>query len=120
LGKYVTVDELYEDVKKHHPRIGYATIYRTLKLFKEYGLAFQRNFGDGPAKYEPVKFEGEHHDHLICLGCGRIIEFANDQIESWSHWVGRINSFNVIDHRLELSGYCSSCPEQERRASGLQ
>jgi Fur family ferric uptake transcriptional regulator len=119
LGKHVTVDELYESVKKHYPRIGYATIYRTLKLFKECGLAFERNFGDGRAKYEPVKFEGEHHDHLICLGCGKILEFANEQIESCSNQVARMNNFNVINHKLELYGYCSSCPEQKRHASGF-
>jgi Fur family ferric uptake transcriptional regulator len=109
LGQHVTVEELYEKIKTHHPRIGYATIYRTLKLFKESGLAFERNFGDGRTRYEPVKFEGEHHDHLICVGCGKIIEFANSQIESCSHQVARLNGFEVLNHKLELYGYCSSC-----------
>jgi Fur family ferric uptake transcriptional regulator len=109
LGQHVTVEDLYEKIKKQHPRIGYATIYRTLKLFKECGLAFERNFGDGRTRYEPVKFEGEHHDHLICLGCGKIIEFANNQIESCSHQVARLNGFEVVNHKLELYGYCTSC-----------
>jgi len=109
LGQHVTVEELYEKIKKHHPKIGYATIYRTLKLFKECGLAFERNFGDGRTRYEPVKFEGEHHDHLICVGCGKIIEFANNQIESCSQQVARLNGFEVLNHKLELYGYCSSC-----------
>ena len=109
LGQHVTVEDLYEKIKKQHPRIGYATIYRTLKLFKECGLAFERNFGDGRTRYEPVKFEGEHHDHLICLGCGKIIEFANNQIESCSNQVARLNGFEVVNHKLELYGYCPSC-----------
>ncbi|HXG30035.1 MAG TPA: transcriptional repressor [Thermodesulfobacteriota bacterium] len=111
LGQHVTVEDLYEKIKRSHPRIGYATIYRTLKLFKECGLAFERNFGDGRTRYEPVKFEGEHHDHLICVGCGKIIEFANNQIESCSKQVARLNGFEVVNHKLELYGYCSSCRE---------
>ena len=113
LGKHLTIDELYENVKKHHPRIGYATIYRTLKLFKECGLAFERNFGDGRAKYEPIKFEGEHHDHLICVGCGRIIEFANLRIEHYSREIARLNDFEVVNHKLELYGYCSACTRKK-------
>ena len=109
LGQHVTVEDLYEKIKKQHPRIGYATIYRTLKLFKECGLAFERNFGDGRTRYEPVKFEGEHHDHLICLGCGKIIEFANNQIDSCSNQVARLNGFEVVNLKLELYGYCTSC-----------
>jgi len=111
LGQHVTVEDLYEKIKRSHPRIGYATIYRTLKLFKECGLAFERNFGDGRTRYEPVKFEGEHHDHLICVGCGKIIEFANNQIESCSQQVAKLNGFEVVNHKLELYGYCSSCRE---------
>jgi len=119
LGQHITVDELYDRVKKSNPRIGYATIYRTLKLFKECGLAYERNFGDGKAKYEPVKFEGEHHDHLICLGCGKIIEFSNNQIESCSLQVARLNKFNVVNHKLELYGHCSSCNENNENKEGI-
>jgi Fur family ferric uptake transcriptional regulator len=108
-GHHVTVEELYEKVKKHYPRIGYATIYRTLKLFKKCGLAFERNFGDGRTRYELVKFEGEHHDHLICIGCGKIAEFENQRIEHYSKEVARLNDFEVTNHKLELYGYCSSC-----------
>jgi len=108
-GQHVTVEELYEKLKKQNPKIGYATVYRTLKLFKECRLAFERNFGDGRARYEPVKFEGEHHDHLICIGCGRIIEFANLRIEQYSRGVAKLNDFEVLNHKLELYGYCSSC-----------
>jgi len=116
LGQHVTVDELYESVKRHYPRIGYATIYRTLKLFKECGLAHERNFGNGKAKYEPVKFDGEHHDHLICLGCEKIIEFANNDMESYSLRVARMNKFDVVNHKIELYGYCSCCVNNKRAA----
>ena len=108
-GHHVTVEELYEKVKKRYPKIGYTTIYRTLRLFKDCDLAFERNFGDGRARYEPVKFEGEHHDHLICIGCGKITEFENRQVEYYSKEVARLNDFEVTNHKLELYGYCSSC-----------
>ncbi len=112
-GQHITVEELYEKVKKQNPKIGYATVYRTLKLFKECALAFERNFGDGKTRYEPVKFEGEHHDHLICIGCGRIIEFENPDIEHSSREVARLNDFKVINHKLELYGYCSTCTRKK-------
>lgn len=105
----MTAEELYERVKRLSPKIGYATIYRTLKLFKECALAFERNFGDGRTRYEPVKFEGEHHDHLICIGCGKIIEFEDQRIERYSREVAKLNNFKVTNHKVELYGYCSSC-----------
>jgi Fur family ferric uptake transcriptional regulator len=108
-GQHVTAEELYERVKRLSPKIGYATIYRTLKLFKECALAFERNFGDGRTRYEPVKFEGEHHDHLICIGCGKIIEFEDQRIERYSREVAKLNNFKVTNHKVELYGYCSSC-----------
>lgn len=113
-GHHITVEELYEKVKKEHHGIGYATVYRTLKLFKECGLAFERNFGDGRSRYEPVKFEGEHHDHLICVGCGKIVEFENRRIEHYTNEVARLNGFKVENHKLELYGYCNSCREEKR------
>src|SRR3989304_7658873 len=101
-GQHVTVEELYEKLKKQNPKIGYATVYRTLKLFKDRGLAFERNFGDGRTRYEPVKFEGEHHDHLICIECGKITEFKDRRIEHYSKEVARLNDFEVTNHKVEL------------------
>jgi len=108
-GLHVTVEELYERLRKLSPKIGYTTIYRTLKLFKECGLAFERNFGEGRTRYEPVKFEGEHHDHLICIGCGKITEFEDERIERYTREVARLNDFEIMNHKVELYGYCSSC-----------
>ncbi|MDA2920200.1 transcriptional repressor [Desulfobacterota bacterium AH_259_B03_O07] len=108
-GHHVTVKDLYESVRKYCPEIGYATIYRTLKLFKDCGLAFERNFGEGRTRYEPVKFEGEHHDHLICIGCGEITEFETQQIEYYSQEIAKLNDFDVTNYKLELYGYCSAC-----------
>ncbi len=113
-GCHMTSEELYEKVKKQNPRVGYSTVYRTLKLFKECGLAFERNFEDGRARYEPVKFDGEHHDHLICIGCGRIIEFVNPRIERYRRKVARLNDFEIVNCKLEIYGYCTYCTREKK------
>ncbi len=109
LPKHVTVEELYERVKSKDPRIGYATVYRTLKLFKDCGLAFERNFGDGSTRYEPVLFEGEHHDHIICMECNRIMEFRSPEIEDYIRKIAGQYNFRLRNHKLELYGTCSDC-----------
>src|SRR5580698_11364587 len=75
IGKHISAESLYAEVKKINPHVGYATIYRTLRLLKECELVYERHFDEGQARYEAV---GErHHDHFICERCGRIIEFEN-------------------------------------------
>src|SRR5687768_12712805 len=75
---HVSIDDLLSRVRKRNKRVGYATVYRTLRLLVDSGLAHQRQFGDGQARYEVA---GEHHDHLICTKCGLILEFEDDAIE---------------------------------------
>ncbi len=110
-GKHMTVEELYENIKKRHHKIGFATVYRTLKLFKESGIASERNFGDGKARYEPIRVVEEHHHHIICTKCGGVVEFANDEIEACLTQIAKLNGYDVIRHKLEVYGYCSSCKE---------
>ena len=85
-----------------------ATIYRTMKLLSESGLAHARNFGDGQTRYEPA-FGREHHDHLICTRCGAIIEFENDRIEQLQDVVAKKHGFRVTSHKMELYGLCKGC-----------
>jgi Fur family ferric uptake transcriptional regulator len=99
--------EILELTKKRHKSVGYATIYRTMKLMTECGLATEHRFGEGDhARYEP-NVEGEHHDHLICLACGKIMEFENDEIERLQDEVAQAFEFKVAWHRHEIYGYCS-------------
>jgi Fur family ferric uptake transcriptional regulator len=107
-GRHLSAEELYARVKKAHPGIGYATVYRTLKLLAEAGLAEERRFEDGFTRYEYKASDG-HHDHLICTGCGQIIEFENERIEELQQDVARKNRFKVQSHKLELYGLCSDC-----------
>lgn len=103
-----SAEEIYHLVRKSSPNIGPATVYRTLKLLREAGLATGMNVGDGLTRYEsPVR--RSHHDHLVCRRCGRIVEFENDQIEELQRRVAERHGFIVTDHRLELFGVCGSC-----------
>lgn len=112
-GRHLSAEELYLLVKKSNPGIGYATVYRTLKLLAEAGLADERRFEDGFTRYEYNASDG-HHDHLICTRCGKIIEFENERIEQLQQDVARKNRFKVQSHKLELYGLCSDCQGQRK------
>jgi Fur family ferric uptake transcriptional regulator len=105
-GGHLTIEEILERVKKVDPKIGYVTVYRMLRLLKECGLAHQWQFGDGHSRFEKAT---RHHDHLICLKCGKIIEFEEDQIESLQEKVSSQNHFKMVSHVHEIYGYCSRC-----------
>lgn len=101
---HISIDELLARVRKRNRKIGYATVYRTLKLLVEAGLAIQRQFGEGQARFEVA---GEHHDHLICAKCGLILEFEDDEIERLQDEIAkRLGDFKVIRHRHELYALC--------------
>ncbi len=105
--EHVTAEEMYRQLAKKDPHIGLATIYRTLNLFCEAGLAQARHFGS-QTQYDNVSHKG-HHDHLICTGCGKIIEFENCDIERLQEEVARRNGFTIQTHKLELYGLCAAC-----------
>ncbi|MEM9489292.1 MAG: transcriptional repressor [Myxococcota bacterium] len=116
---HISVDELLARVRKRNRKVGYATVYRTLKLLVDSGLAIQRQFGDGQARYE---VDGDHHDHLICTKCGLILEFEDREIEELQDRIAeRLGGFNVTRHRHELYGLCpkargisgGACPNDE-------
>ena len=108
-GGHLSIDELLERVKKNDARVGQATVYRTMKLLTRAGLAEARQFGDGHTRYEPALEATEHHDHLICTSCGKIVEFHNAQIESLQSRVASKHGFLVSHHKMELYGLCASC-----------
>jgi Fur family ferric uptake transcriptional regulator len=114
-GRHVSAEELYRRVKKTHGGVGYATVYRTLKLLAEAGLADERHFEDGFTRYE-YRSSGSHHDHLICTHCGLIIEFENERIEALQQDVARKNRFTVLNHKLELYGLCEACQGKKAHA----
>lgn len=98
-----TIDELFLRVKAVDPKIGYATVYRTIKLFEECNLASPRRFGDNQTRYEP-EVPGEHHDHMVCQACGAIIEFEDERIEELQERVAKELGFTLSDHKMVLFG----------------
>ena len=110
---HLSIEELLDRVRIEEPKIGYATVYRTLKLLKECGLAFERHFGDGVSRYE-VAWADEHHDHLICVECEKIVEFEDEAIEVLQHSVAEKLGFKLVRHKLELYGVCADCQAKAR------
>jgi Fur family ferric uptake transcriptional regulator len=107
-SRHISIEELYLKLRTKNPNIGYATVYRTLKLFAESGIAREIQFGDGQTRYEHAN-EGEHHDHLVCTRCGTIIEFENETIEQLQQDVAAAHGFQIENHKLELYGVCVKC-----------
>jgi Fur family ferric uptake transcriptional regulator len=115
---HVTIEDLLSEVRGHDKGIGYATVYRTLKLLAESGVASERRFGDGLSRYELADDDDDHHDHLICVACGTITEFEEPRIEKLQDGVAQRYGFLVTSHRHELYGTCAACQKREARGRG--
>jgi len=105
---HISIEELLAQVRKEDSRVGYATVYRTLKLLTECGVAYERKFGDGLTRYE-LADEESHHDHLICVDCGKIIEFEEPKIEELQERVAQRYGFVLKTHKHEMYGSCADC-----------
>ncbi len=114
---HISAEALYRRVSGRDPRIGLVTVYRTLKLLKEAGLAHERQFGEGRALFEHASSE-RHHDHMICTDCGKITEFENCKIEALQEQVARRFAFTLQYHKLELYGLCRDCRANVSRGAG--
>lgn len=96
------VEELYHRASRLDPKISIATVYRTVKLFEESGILDKLEFGDGRARYEDA--ERDHHDHLIDMNSGEVIEFVDPEIEALQEKIAERLGYKLIGHRLELYG----------------
>jgi Fur family ferric uptake transcriptional regulator len=112
--EHLSSEDLHRLVRKKDSEIGYTTVYRTLKLLTEAGLAREVMFGDGTTYYEH-HYAHEHHDHLICTECGRVVEFFSAEIESLQDAVAEGLGFRPTHHSLRMWGICAPC---QKRASG--
>jgi Fur family ferric uptake transcriptional regulator len=113
IESHLSSEELYNFVKDKDKSIGQVTVYRALKLLSESGIAKESNFGDKITRYEH-EFCHEHHDHLICEGCKKIIEIFNPQIEAIKESVARSEGFILNWHRMDLFGVCAECQKKNR------
>lgn len=116
---HVTIEDLLSEVRQQDRGIGYATVYRTLKLLAESGVASEHRFGDGLSRYELATDEHDHHDHLICTSCGSITEFEEPKIEKLQEAVAARYGFQVETHKHEMYGTCAACQRQSHAKRGV-
>ena len=107
--EHASLQDLFEAARRQHAGVSFATVYRTMRLLDEAGLADARNFGDGKSTLYEVAVGRSHHDHLICESCGRIVEFVDEDVEALQDKIARRHGFSLLRHRHELYGLCSEC-----------
>ncbi|MFV1956655.1 MAG: Fur family transcriptional regulator [bacterium] len=108
---HVSSEELYDLIKQDDPSIGQATVYRTMKLLVDAGLARSVDLGDGTVRYEQ-KLGHEHHDHLVCNRCGVHVEFVDTVIEELQEDLAKRHGFRLSGHRMILYGFCADCNKE--------
>lgn len=113
--EHLTSDDLYRIVQKEDPAIGHTTVYRTMKLLTEAGLAREVRFGDNKTYYEH-HYNHEHHDHMICTECGKVIEFVSNDIERLQDEMADKFGFKPTHHSLRMWGVCSDCQQNAEDA----
>ena len=111
-GGHLSLNRILELVKARQPSVGFATVYRSMKLLVECGLAEEHHFDQGQKYYEPA-LGADHHDHLICLSCGLIQEFEAPVVEAAQAEIAARFEFVVLDHRHEIFGRCKECQAKE-------
>jgi Fur family ferric uptake transcriptional regulator len=111
--KHTGLEDLLQKVRARNPNVGMATVYRTMKLLEQAGLADARNFGSGSTVYEAAMGRS-HHDHLVCERCGTIVEFFSEQIEKVQDKIAAEHGFELQRHRHELFGLCPKCRKRSR------
>jgi Fur family ferric uptake transcriptional regulator len=115
-GGHLSVDDVEQLLRGRDLHVGKATIYRTLDLLSESGMIVQRDFGEGFRRYERVPGH-PHHEHLICLRCGKVVEFQNNRLERLKTLIADEYGFQHSHHRLEIYGACREC---QQRAGGAR
>lgn len=114
LDKHISADELLEEAREHQSRIGYATVYRTLKLLVEQGFALPKDFGDGITRYDPIHDQDPHHDHLICVDCRKILEFNDEKVAALLSEIAGEYGYELRRKKLEIYAACriADCPNK--------
>jgi Fur family ferric uptake transcriptional regulator len=113
--RHMTAEDVFRHLLKDNADIGLATVYRVLTQFEQAGILSRNHFESGKAVYELN--EGQHHDHMVCLDCGRVEEFYDAEIESRQQAVAQAKGFVIADHALSLYAHCTQklCPHRNAR-----
>ena len=105
--EHLSAEEIYKKLLDQNNDVGIATVYRVLTQFETAGLVIRHHFGDGRSVFELD--QGEHHDHLVCINCGKITEFVDQIIEQRQSIIAKQNDFQMTDHSLYIYGLCAAC-----------
>jgi len=109
---HLDADEVYRRARQKHPRLSLSTVYRTLQVFKKLGLVEELHFDEAHHHYE-ITPPTEHH-HLVCLGCGRVIEFRYPLARYVKKGVAEAKDFDIIDTEIRMTGYCPRCRQKQK------
>jgi Fur family ferric uptake transcriptional regulator len=113
-GGHHDVEKLHARIRKERPEIGIATVYRAMKLFCEAGICGELRLDDGRVRYEPLRSEN-HHDHLVCTRCGKVVEVSSNELEKLQERIAEKQGFLLTGHRLNLFGLCPSCRNKKAK-----
>jgi len=116
--EHVSVDDIYRLLRRKDCKVGYATIYRTMKLISESGLAREVMLGDGISRFEHT-FGRKHHHHLVCTRCRKIIEFTSETMDRGEREIIEKYGFVQHSHRFEIFGLCDECQREENNVEPL-
>ena len=111
-GAHLSVGDIERVLRERGVAAGKATVYRTLELLVNAGLVQEHDFGEGYKRYEPVAAQS-HHEHLICLNCGKVVEFSSERIERMKSLIADEHGFRHHHHRLEIYGICGDCQRRD-------
>jgi Fur family ferric uptake transcriptional regulator len=109
---HLSVEGIQRQLRERGEHVGTATVYRTLDVLVQSGLVRAHDFGEGFKRYEPMPAQ-THHEHLICLRCGKVVEFQNERLERMLHFVADDTGFQLQRHRVELYGLCKDCRQRD-------
>jgi Fur family transcriptional regulator, ferric uptake regulator len=112
--RHMSAEDVFRILLQERSDVGLATVYRVLTQFEQAGILSRSNFEGGKAIYELN--EGQHHDHLVCLDCGKVEEFFDAQIEERQHAVAKAKGFMIAEHALSLYAHCTkdNCPNRQK------
>ena len=112
-GEHLSAEDVHGILRNNHSEIGLATVYRSLELLSDLGILQKMEFGDGCSRYEVNATDpsAHHHHHLICMSCGKVIEFEDDLLEPLEETISQKSGFQIVDHQVKFFGKCKECQE---------